>query len=86
VTIICRCEDVSEEEIVEAIAQGLTTLEEMKMMKRCGMGHCQGRTCRSLIARVIARETGREPAQPGLITFRPPTVPVPLGTIVRAEN
>lgn len=85
-TIICRCEDVSEEEIVEAIGEGLTSPEEIKRIKRCGMGHCQGRTCRNLIIKIIARELGKEPSQVELSTFRPPVIPVPLGAIARVEE
>ncbi len=84
-TVICRCEDVSEEEIVEAIREGLGSPEEIKRIKRCGMGHCQGRTCRSLIVKILVRELGREPTQAELTTFRPPVVPIPLGTIVKGK-
>ncbi|MGB9803191.1 (2Fe-2S)-binding protein [Desulfofundulus sp.] len=82
-TIVCRCEDVTLEEIREAIAGGARTLDEIKRLKRCGMGPCQGRNCRSLIAGEIARLTGQDPASLELPTFRPPVVPLKLGTLAR---
>jgi NAD(P)H-nitrite reductase large subunit len=57
--IICRCEDVTLGRIRELINEGYTTLEEVKRIARCGMGPCQGNTCTPLIAREIARMTGK---------------------------
>ena len=85
-TIMCRCEDVTEEEIVDAIREGLVSLDEIKRLKRCGMGHCQGRTCRSLISRLIARELGKELADIELTTFRPPVIPIPVGVVGRGDS
>ena len=41
-TITCFCEDVTEEEIVQAIEEGYTTPKEIKQHLRVGMGECQG--------------------------------------------
>ncbi|MDQ0286435.1 NAD(P)H-nitrite reductase large subunit [Desulfofundulus luciae] len=82
-TIVCRCEDVTLEEIRQVIAGGAHTLDEIKRLKRCGMGPCQGRTCRPLIAGEIARITGQDPANVALPTFRPPAIPLKLGTLAR---
>jgi NAD(P)H-nitrite reductase large subunit len=79
--IICRCEDVTYGEIVDAIAAGLTTTEEIKRFLRTGMGPCQGRTCSRLIARIIASETGRPVAEVAHPAVRPPTRPVEIGTM-----
>ena len=54
--IVCRCEDITKEEILEAIDGGYQTLEEIKRVLRCGMGPCQGRTCTPLIAGLLARK------------------------------
>jgi len=81
--IICRCEDVTYGEIVDAIAAGLTTTEEIKRFLRTGMGPCQGRTCSRLIARIIASETGRPVAEVAHPAVRPPTRPVEIGTLER---
>ena len=85
-TIICRCEDVTYGEIVRAIERGLTTLEEIKRVLRCGMGPCQGRTCSRLIARIIAETTGRPVAEIAHPTVRPPTRPIEIGIMAGGDD
>jgi NAD(P)H-nitrite reductase large subunit len=84
--VICRCEDVTYGQIVEAIRGGLTTLEEIKRVLRCGMGPCQGRTCSRLISRIIAEETGRPPTEIDYPTARPPTRPLEIGILAGEDN
>ncbi len=84
--IICRCEDVTEEDVVKAIKEGYTTLDELKHVLRLGMGPCQGRTCIPLAARILARETGKKVSEIELQTSRPPVVPVPLGLLASGES
>ena len=57
--IVCRCEDVTLGEIRKAIKEGATTIDEVKRITRAGMGPCQGRTCRLLVAGEIARYLGK---------------------------
>ncbi|MFO8133646.1 MAG: (2Fe-2S)-binding protein [Thermoplasmatota archaeon] len=80
-TIICRCEDVTEADILEAIGDGCRTLDELKYRLRLGMGPCQGRTCLALAARILARETGQSIEELAWQTARPLVVPVSLGTL-----
>ena len=40
--IICRCQEVTEKEILEAIADGATTVDGVKRRTRACMGLCQG--------------------------------------------
>ncbi len=56
--VICRCENISEAEIIEAIRHGHTTLDGIKFYTRAGMGRCQGGFCSSRIMMIISRETG----------------------------
>lgn len=81
--VMCRCEDVTLDEIRDLIARGYTTMEEIKRITRCGMGPCQGRTCRQLVLAEIARATGKDIASVAPPRFRPPTKPVRLGAGVR---
>ena len=67
---VCRCEEVTREEIEQAIRDGATTLSGIKKRTHAGMGLCQGRTCRKLIAGMLA--AGRDPAEILPPTFRPP--------------
>jgi len=57
--IICRCENISEAEIVEAIRRGHDTLDGIKFFTRSGMGRCQGGFCTGRIIEIIMRETGK---------------------------
>jgi glycerol-3-phosphate dehydrogenase len=56
--IVCRCEEISEAEIVDAIAHGHTTLDGVKFYTRAQMGRCQGGFCSYRIIKIIMRETG----------------------------
>ena len=56
--IVCRCENISEAEIVNAIRHGHTTIDGIKLYTRAGMGRCQGGFCSYKIMKIIARETG----------------------------
>ncbi|OIP28670.1 hypothetical protein AUK22_03940 [bacterium CG2_30_54_10] len=82
--IICRCQDITEEEIIDAIRQGASTIDEVKRLVRAGMGPCQGRTCRRLVSQIIARELQKPISDVFPPTFRPPNRPVPF-KLVMAE-
>ena len=58
--IICRCETVTEGEIVEAIKRpvGARTLDGVKRRVRAGMGRCQGGFCTPRIMEILSRECG----------------------------
>ncbi|MCL4439891.1 MAG: (2Fe-2S)-binding protein, partial [Firmicutes bacterium] len=55
--IMCRCEDITVDEVRAYIEQGVTDLEQLKRLLRVGMGPCQGRTCTPLIVNELARAT-----------------------------
>jgi len=56
--VICRCEHVTEGEVVDAIHRPLpaTTVDAVKRRVRTGMGRCQGGFCGPKVARILARE------------------------------
>ncbi len=56
--MVCRCERVSEAEIVAAVRAGHTTLDGVKYFTRAQMGRCQGGFCTYKILKIIMRETG----------------------------
>jgi len=56
--VICRCELVSEAEIVAAIKSGAKTLDGIKLRTRAGMGRCQGGFCTPKILKIMSRELG----------------------------
>ncbi len=74
--LICRCEEVTEEEIRQAVRDGAHTIAGVKRRTRAGMGLCQGHTCSKLVARIIAEETGKPLAEIPPATVRPPVRPL----------
>lgn len=58
--VICRCELVTEGEIVDAIRRplGATTLDGVKRRTRAGMGRCQSGFCSPKVVKILARELG----------------------------
>ena len=56
--IVCRCENITEAEIIEAINSPLQpmTIDGIKRRTRAGMGRCQGGFCFSKVMELIARE------------------------------
>lgn len=54
--VVCRCETITEGEIVEAIKRGAATVQEIKYRTRSGMGRCQGGFCRPRVVQILARE------------------------------
>ena len=58
--IICRCESVTEGEILDAIHNplGATTIDGIKRRTRAGMGRCQGGFCLPKVAEILSRELG----------------------------
>lgn len=58
--IICRCEQVSEGEILAAIRSplGARDLDGVKRRTRAGMGRCQGGFCAPRVMELLARELG----------------------------
>ena len=63
--VVCRCETVTEGEIVEAIhrAPKATTLDALKHRLRSGMGRCQGGFCTPLLVEILARELQIDPTE-----------------------
>lgn len=83
---ICRCEDLTKEEIEQAIDEGYMTLEELKCKLRLGMGPCQGRGCLLLARRLLCQKTGKPTEEISLPPSRPPSVPVSLGILASGKN
>lgn len=58
--IICRCEEISKGEIIDALRSPLPvyTVDAIKRRIRPGMGRCQGSFCMPLVMKIIAEEAG----------------------------
>jgi glycerol-3-phosphate dehydrogenase len=59
-TVICRCETVTEGEIIDAIRRplGARSLDGVKRRTRAGMGRCQAGFCSPKVLEILARELG----------------------------
>lgn len=61
--IVCRCETVTEAEVVAALHRNppARTLDGIKRRTRAGMGRCQGGFCTPRVVQIMARELGLDP-------------------------
>ena len=84
--IICRCQEVTRQEILDAIADGAVTVDGVKRRTRAGMALCQGKTCQRLVAKLIAEQTGRPMAEILPPTSRMPVRRVKIGIIGGARD
>ncbi|HWR10252.1 MAG TPA: (2Fe-2S)-binding protein [Rectinemataceae bacterium] len=78
---ICRCEEVTEQEIRDAVRAGAHSVIEVKRWTRAGMGICQGRSCRRLVERIIAEELHLKPEEVEISSFRQPVRPVSIQSL-----
>lgn len=60
--IVCRCEQVREDEIVDALHRGIKvkTVDGVKRRTRAGMGWCQGEFCKPRVIEIMEREYGEK--------------------------
>lgn len=63
--IVCRCEGISEGEVIDCIKRnaGARTIKGVKKRCRPGFGKCQGGFCEPLIVEILARELNVDPLQ-----------------------
>lgn len=63
--MICRCEQITEGEVLDAIHRpaGARTLKGIKKRCRPGMGRCQGGFCEPLVTEILCRELGVTPEE-----------------------
>jgi len=54
--MVCRCEQVTEGEIHDAIQRGADTLDGIKHLTRAGMGRCQGGYCGLPVMSLLAKQ------------------------------
>ena len=63
--IVCRCEKISEGEIVDCIHRncGATTVKGVKKRCRPGFGKCQGAMCEASVIKILARELKKDESE-----------------------
>jgi glycerol-3-phosphate dehydrogenase len=60
--VVCRCETITEGEILDAIRSPIVpvSIDAIKRRTRAGMGRCQGGFCQQKVIEILARELGKE--------------------------
>lgn len=90
-TYVCRCEEVTYDEIVEYIKKGYTTINELKRLTRVGMGQCRGLSCTSVIEGILKQELKQTPndilevKKHRRSIFRPPVKRITLGEAAKLK-
>jgi hypothetical protein len=75
-TIVCRCEEVTAQQIVDTVKLGCQGPNQMKSFLRCGMGPCQGRLCGLTVTELMAEARGVGAQEIGYYRLRPPVKPI----------
>lgn len=78
--MVCRCEEVTKSEIEEAIRNGAASIDDVKKATHSAMGYCQGKTCRRLIAQLLAQYYKRPVSD-----FLPGSIRMPVGPVTIEE-
>ena len=84
--VVCRCMDITEQEIQQAIRHGAASFDAVKRVTRAGMGLCQGRTCQHLIERLITQVTSTSTTDLPPLSVRPPLRPTKLSVIAKMKR
>jgi heterotetrameric sarcosine oxidase alpha subunit len=78
--------DVTQADVELASREGYKSVEHVKRYTTLGMGTDQGRTGNVAGLAILARQLGTDIPQVGTTTFRPPYVPVTMGTLAGRET
>lgn len=85
-TIICRCEELTADDIRAAAKLHRGGPNQIKAYTRCGMGPCQGRQCGYSVNLILSEEYGQSRAETGFFRIRPPLKPVTLGELAALDE
>ncbi len=83
---VCRCEEVTVDQIEKVIDSGVTDFEEIKRMTRVTMGPCGGKNCKMITLGIISRKTGIPISKLSHGTSRPPVKPVEFSVFLRGDK
>ena len=84
-TIVCRCEEVTVDQIRKSLEDGLMDPNQVKAQTRCGMGPCQGRMCGLVISEIIADYARLDIAYVGYFRIRPPVKQITLEQLSKIQ-
>lgn len=75
-TLVCRCEEITKQEVIDAISEGYTTVNDIRKRTRAGMGFCQGKTCGRVIQQLINEYSDKNAEEILPANNRPPVRPI----------
>ncbi len=84
--IICRCRDVTLDDVLRAIDEGCEDLECIKRRLGLGMGPCQGRTCIPIVIGILARRLKKKPDELIIPRVRAPVIPIPASLLLKSVD
>ena len=85
-SIVCRCEDVTAEELAKVIGDGKTSLKQVKLNTRVSMGPCQGKTCISLVMRELSIANKVPVNSLKGPSYRVPIKPIKIGSFLKEKE
>ena len=85
-TIVCRCEEVTAQQVIDAVNAGAPGPNQVKAFLRCGMGPCQGRCCGLTVTELVARERNISVSDTGYFRLRWPVKPITLAEAASIET
>jgi len=84
--VICRCEEITKQQVVDAILEGNTSISGIRKRTRAGMGFCQGKSCSRQIRQLIAEYADLPEQQLEPARVRPPVRPIPVKTVIKGAD
>ncbi|NHN32676.1 (2Fe-2S)-binding protein [Paenibacillus agricola] len=84
--IICRCEEVSVDQLEQAYHSGCITTRQLKMKTRVAMGACQGRICRHLVDSWMQLHNPTAGRDETLLSYRMPIRQVTFGQLAKDDD
>ena len=73
---ICRCEGIKYSALKNALENGFTSMSELKLKTRVGMGPCQGRYCGQIVLDILKHNCGVQIKESDFFTSRIPFIPL----------
>ncbi len=77
-TIICRCEDVTLDEVLKALDMGYRDIESLKRYLAIGTGPCQAKNCQTNLVRILLERQVLDTDDIIPIVSRPPVTMTPM--------
>ncbi len=81
---ICRCECIKYSTLENALGNGFTSISDLKLKTRVGMGPCQGRYCGQIILDILKHNFGVQIKETDFFTPRIPFMPLNIENLIES--